>query len=195
MKLMPHFRRELSMAKAGFEKVIASAAEQTARQIELLRLNYQAHQNDQASDAICERMGRFMYESHKLNPEEMTSHATYLACVSEFKRIQTEIKFNERRRYDLREEDVSIKWAEFVESVRKSGMTLETLTLPFQLSPPSMSLKDLGLPQEVLVIAIRRKERFIQPHGGVMVRRGDRLTVLGPPKRIIELIERLASDG
>jgi len=194
MKFMPRFRREISMAKAGFEKVIASAAEQTARQVEILRLNYQAHQNDQALEGVLERMGRFMYESQKADPDTLIHEPACESLIAEFKRIQTEIKFNERRRYDLREEDVSTKWAEFVETVRKSGMTLDTITLPHDLTPPSMSVQALSLPQEVLVIAIQRKGRFIQPHGGAIVRRGDRLTVLGPPKRIIQLLERLASS-
>jgi Trk K+ transport system NAD-binding subunit len=53
-------------------------------------------------------------------------------------------------------------------------------------------LQELSLPQGILVIAIQRKERFIQPHGGVMLRRGDRLTLLGPPQQMIQVLERFA---
>jgi NhaP-type Na+/H+ and K+/H+ antiporter len=96
----------------------------------------------------------------------------------------------ERRRYDLQEENVSTKWAEFVESVYRNGMTLDSLVLPFHLNPPSLTLQSLALPQGVLVIAIQRQGKFIQPHGGVLLERGDRLTLLGPPQQIIQVLER-----
>jgi TrkA-C domain len=192
MRFMPHFRREMSTAWSGFEKVVVSAAEQTARQVEIVRLSYQIHEHEQAMEAVVERMGRFLYESQKMDANAILQHPTSQACLSELNRLQGELKFIERRRYDIREENVTTKWAEFVESVHKSGMTLESLTLPFHLKPPSMTLKELSLPQSILVIAIQRKERFIQPHGGVMLKRGDHLTILGPPQQIIQVLDRFA---
>lgn len=190
MKLMRHFRRELSIAWAGLEKVVVTAAEQTARQVEILRLSFQIHEHERLLDGVFELMGRFLYESQENHPDTLTAHPTCRSCISEFKRLQNELKFIERRRYDLKEENVTTKWTEFVESVYKSGMTLEFLILPFHLKPPSMTLQELSLPQGILVIAIQRKERFIQPHGGVMLRRGDRLTLLGPPQQMIQVMER-----
>jgi hypothetical protein len=192
MKLMRHFRREVSIAWAGLEKVVVSAAEQTARQVDVLRLSYQIHEQEQLLDAVFERMGQFLHEFQGKELETLTAHPTCQSCFSEFKRLQSQLKFIERRRYDLREENVTTKWAEFVESVYKSGMTLEFLILPFHLKPPSMTLQELSLPQGILVIAIQRKERFIQPHGGVMLRRGDRLTLLGPPQQMIQVLARFA---
>jgi TrkA-C domain len=192
MKLMPHFRRQMNMAWSGFEKVVVSAAEQTARQVEILRLSYQIHEHERMVEAVMERMGRFLYDSQKMGAEAVLRHPTSQACLSELNRLQRELKFIERRRYDIREENVATKWAEFVESVHKSGMTLESLTLPVHLKPPSLTLKELSLPQSILVIAIQRKERFIQPHGGVMLKRGDRLTILGPPQQIILVLDRFA---
>ncbi len=192
MKFLPRFRRELSIAWAGLEKVVVSAAEQTARQVDVLRLSFQIHEQERLMDSVFERMGRFLRESQGKDLDALTAHPTCQSCFSEFKRLQSELKFIERRRYDLREENVTTKWAEFVESVYKSGMTLEFLILPFHLKPPSMTLQELSLPQGILVIAIQRKERFIQPHGGVMLRRGDRLTLLGPPQQMIQILERFA---
>jgi hypothetical protein len=190
MKLMRHFRRELSIAWAGLEKVVVTAAEQTARQVEILRLSFQIHEHERLMDGVFERMGRCLYEFQGNHPDTLAAHPTCRSCISEFKRLQNELKFIERRRYDLKEENVTTKWAEFVESVYKSGMTLEFLILPFHLKPSSMTLQELSLPQGILVIAIQRKERFIQPHGGVMLRRGDRLTLLGPPQQMIQVMER-----
>lgn len=192
MKLMRHFRREISIAWSGLEKIVMTAAEQTARQVEVLRLSFQIHDKEQLMDGVFERMGRFLSEFQGNDADRLAGHPTCQSCLSEFKRLQNELKFVERRRYDLREENVTTKWAEFVESVYKSGMTLEFLILPFHLKPPSMTLQELSLPQGILVIAVQRKERFIQPHGGVMLRRGDRLTLLGPPQQMIQVLERFA---
>lgn len=192
MRLTQLLRREMSIAWSGLEKVVVSAAEQTARQAEILRLSFKIHDREKTLDAVFERMGRFLHESQEMDQDALTAHSTCQACFSEFNRLQGELKFIERRRYDLREENVTTKWAEFVESVYKSGMTLESLTLPFQMKPPSMTLQALALPQGVLVIAIQRKERFIQPHGSVLLRRGDRLTLLGPPQQIIQVLERFS---
>ncbi|MBI3995874.1 MAG: hypothetical protein HY349_07850 [Nitrospirae bacterium] len=193
MRLSQLLRREMSIAWSGLEKVVVSAAEQTARQAEILRLSFKIHDREKALDAVFERMGRFLRESQEMDQGALTAHSTCQACFSEFKRLQGELKFIERRRYDLQEENVTTKWAEFVESVYKSGMTLESLTLPFHMKPPSMTLQEMALPQGVLVIAIQRKERFIQPHGSVLLRRSDRLTLLGPPQQIIQVLERFRS--
>lgn len=192
MKLVPHFRREIRIAWAGLEKVVVSAAEQTARQVEVLRVSFQIHERERLMDAVFKRMGRFLHEFQGKNVDVLTTHPTCQSCFSEFKRLQSELKFIERRRQDLREENVTTKWVEFVESVYKSGMTLDLLVLPFHLKPSSMTLQELSLPQGIFVIAIQRKERFIQPHGGVMLRRGDRLTLLGPPQQILLVLERFA---
>jgi len=193
MKLIPNLRREMSIVWAGLEKVVVSAAEQTARQVEVLRLSFKIHEQEQLMDGVFERMGRFLHESQGKDMEALVKHTTFQQCVSEFKRLQNELNFVERRRYDLREENVSTKWAEFVESVYKSGMTLEFLILPFHMKPAAMTLQELSLPQSILVIAIQRNERFIQPHGGVLLKRGDRLTLLGPPPQIILALERFSS--
>jgi hypothetical protein len=193
MKLIPNLRREMSIVWAGLEKVVGSAAEQTARQVEVLRLSFKIHEQERLMDAVFEQMGRFFHGSQGKDMETLIKHSTFQHCFSEFKRLQNELNFVERRRYDLREENVSTKWAEFVESVYKSGMTLEFLILPFHLKPAAMTLQELSLPQGILVIAIQRNERFIQPHGGVLLKRGDRLTLLGPPPQIIQVLERFSS--
>ncbi|HET6466657.1 MAG TPA: TrkA C-terminal domain-containing protein [Nitrospiria bacterium] len=192
MKFVQRFRREIGLAWTSLEKVFVSTAEQTARQIEILRLSYQIHEHERALAAVFERMGRFLYEFREKNLEAITDHSTSQSCLSDFKRIQSELTYIERKRYDLQEENVSTKWAEFVESVYKSGMTLESIVLPFHLSPPSLTLQALMLPPKVLVIAVQRQERFIQPHGGVVLKRGDRLTLLGPPEQIVQVVERFA---
>lgn len=192
MKLIPNLRREMSIVWAGLEKVVVSASEQTARQVEVLRLSFKIHQQERLMDAVFEQMGRLLHESQGKEMETIIKHPTFQHCMSEFKRLQNELNFIERRRYDLREENVSTKWAEFVESVYKSGMTIEFLILPFHLKPAAMTLQELSLPQGILVIAIQRNERFIQPHGGVLLKRGDRLTLLGPPPQIIQVLDRFS---
>jgi len=190
MKLTQRFRREIGLAWTGLEKLVVSTAEQTSRQMEILRLSFQIHEQERAMDAVFERMGRFLYEFHEKNMEEILAHEVSQSSLSDFKRLQSQLKFMERRRYDLQEENVSTKWAEFVESVYRNGMTLDSLVLPFHLNPPSLTLESLALPQGVLVIAIQRQGKFIQPHGGVSLERGDRLTLLGPPQQIIQVLER-----
>ncbi|MBI3597741.1 MAG: hypothetical protein HY203_11390, partial [Nitrospirae bacterium] len=106
MKLTQRFRREIGLTWAGIEKVVVSTAEQTARQMEILRLSYQIHEQERALAAVFEQMGRFLYESHEKNTEAILAHAISQSCLSDFKRLQSELKFTERRRYDLQEENV-----------------------------------------------------------------------------------------
>jgi Trk K+ transport system NAD-binding subunit len=192
MKLTQRFRREIGLAWAGLEKVVVSTAEQTARQVEIQRLSFKIHEQEQAVAEVFERMGRFLYESHEKNMEAVLADVVSQSCLSDFKQLQSELKFMERRRYDLQEENVATKWAEFVESVYKNGMTIESLVLPFHLNPADLTLQSLALPQGVLVIAIQRHGKFVQPHGAVLLERGDRLTLLGPPQLIIQVLERFS---
>lgn len=192
MKLRQVFRREIGLAWAGFEKVIVSTAEQTSRQVESLRLSIQIHEQERDILAVFERMGRFLYDCHVKNLQTIGNQEVPQTCLSDFKRLQRNLKFIEEKRYGLQEDNVSTKWEEFVESVYKSGMTIETVILPFHLNPPSLTLKSLALPARVLVIAIQRQEKFIQPHGGVILERGDRLTLLGPPPQITQVLQRFA---
>ncbi|MBI3609729.1 MAG: TrkA C-terminal domain-containing protein [Nitrospirae bacterium] len=193
MKFMQPFRREIGIVWAGLEKVVVSAAEQTTRQVEIARLSFGIHEYERQLDNIFERMGRFLYECQAKEINAVADDSICRSSLSEYKRLQNELKLIERRRYDLKEENVAAQWAEFIESVHRSGMTLDSVILPFHLKPSTITLQELALPTGILVIAIQRKERFIQPHGTVMLNRGDRLTLLGPPQQMIQVMERFSS--
>ena len=55
------------------------------------------------------------------------------------------------------------------------------------------SLKDVQLPPDVLVLLIRRNDRFIVPRGNTRLETDDILTLMGTPDGIRESEEQLAS--
>jgi basic amino acid/polyamine antiporter, APA family len=49
-------------------------------------------------------------------------------------------------------------------------------------------LNELTLPGNTLVAMVRRGDRTIVPHGDTLLREGDRLTVIGSPEHVAELL-------
>ena len=65
--------------------------------------------------------------------------------------------------------------------------------LPVPQNSIGQSLKDVQLPSGVLVLLIRRNDRFIVPRGNTRLETDDILTLMGTPDAIRESEERLAS--
>ncbi len=197
MNFLQYLRRRTTLAWLIVEKSFSAVVEETVRQVELIKLSSRMQDCERQMDAVYEKLGIFLYEAHGqgLKEQAMASHAVSQSSLSEFQRLQTELKLIGQRRYILKEEEAATHWAEFVEAVHKNGMTLETLILPVHLKPPTTTLRDLNLPSGVLVIAIQRNERFIQPHGPVRVERGDRLTLLGSPALLDQVTKRFAQSS
>lgn len=54
-------------------------------------------------------------------------------------------------------------------------------------------IRDVDWPANTLVALVRRNDHAIFPRGGTRLRRGDRLTIIGPPEEVEELFDRYAS--
>lgn len=197
MKFTQRLQWKFSLAWMSIQKIFTSIAEQTARHVEIARLSFQIRNGEQQMDHVFEQVGRFFYESYGkgLDMNAITAHAICQTSLAEYKRLQTELKTVEQRRDALKEEAGVTPWTAFAEWAQKNGMTLDSLIIPVHLKPPSLTLQELALPHGVLVIAIQRKERFIQPHGSVLLKRGDRLTLLGPFSLIAQVIQKFSSPS
>jgi len=63
--------------------------------------------------------------------------------------------------------------------------------LPVPKDRIGQALKDLHLPNGVLVLLIRRDDRFVVPRGNTMLEANDVLTLMGTPEAIRESEEQL----
>ena len=64
--------------------------------------------------------------------------------------------------------------------------------LPISENRVGQTLKDLGLPNGVLVLLIRRDDRFVVPRGNTRLEANDVLTLMGTPEAIRESEEQLS---
>lgn len=53
-----------------------------------------------------------------------------------------------------------------------------------------LAVRDLHLPDDVLILGIRRRKQWIMPHGYTMLRRNDEVTFLGKPDSLTEVQRR-----
>ncbi len=53
-----------------------------------------------------------------------------------------------------------------------------------------MTIHDMSLPEDTLLAMIRRRGQLVVPHDDTVIERGDRLTILGSPRDIIDLRHR-----
>ena len=53
-----------------------------------------------------------------------------------------------------------------------------------------MTIEEMALPESTLAAMIRRRGQLIVPHDGTVIQAGDRLTILGSPRNIIDLRHR-----
>ena len=67
--------------------------------------------------------------------------------------------------------------------------------LPISANLVGQTLKDLGLPNGVLVLLIRRDDRFVVPRGNTRLEANDILTLMGTPEAIRKSEEQLNSES
>lgn len=194
MKPLQILRRKITLGWSAVGQIFGSIADQTALQMEIMKLSFQIVDHERRLDGIYEKTGRFLYEGQLkgMEPDDLSTHSVCRSGLEDMEKTARNLKYLEKEHYTLKEPTVS-HWASFVASVKKTGMTVDSMILPPDHRPASIMLKDLSLPQGVLVIIIQRKERFIQAHGDVVLKRGDRLTLLGPPSQVSEVIQRFPS--
>ena len=197
MRLGEDFRRRMLISLMVVKESFLAIAERISRQIEYTRLSFKARDCTRRTESLFDRIGRFLFDVHaEQSPlSDILAHPTYLSGVSEYKQLEFELKTIEQKHYTLKEEDLVLHWTDFVNAFHKSGMTIESLLLPSSLKPVPFTLKDLSLPQGILVIAIQRKQEFIQPHEAVTLKRGDRLFLLGAPSLMGPVLERFAAPS
>jgi Trk K+ transport system NAD-binding subunit len=53
-----------------------------------------------------------------------------------------------------------------------------------------LAVRDLYLPDDVLILGIRRRKQWIMPHGYTMLRHNDEVTFLGKPDSLTEVQRR-----
>lgn len=79
---------------------------------------------------------------------------------------------------------------EFIPAVGEESRVCD-LVVPVGAQAAGMTIRDLGLPRNVLVILIERNGNQIVPSGATVIREGDHLRVLADPTQLNELNTRL----
>lgn len=79
---------------------------------------------------------------------------------------------------------------EFIPAVGEESRVCD-LVVPVGAQAASMTIRDLGLPRNVLVILIERNGKQIVPSGATVIREGDHLRVLADPAQLDELNTQL----
>jgi len=69
-------------------------------------------------------------------------------------------------------------------------LVVEVLREGASSSLAGMTIHDMGLPESTLAAMIRRRGQLVVPHDDTVIEQGDRLTILGSPRDIIDLRHR-----
>ena len=131
---------------------------------------------------------------------EMPVYALFM-LISDEEKARQHLRMLAQLAVSVDEEDFVERWRAAKNEQALKEMLLRDerfLSLTLRAGTPTgefigKPLREVPLPENTLVVMIRRGHRTLIPHGNTVLRDGDRLTIIGDPKEIRTLYRRYVS--
>lgn len=160
-------------------EAILAVAERVAQRVQVGKLQLRAEEAEARLQRSYEALGECLYRSRSGPPHEAfaTDEALPLtARIREEQQLLQELRNRLASHYD---DLLVVPLVRLQEDLRDGGGTIERVTISPGAHADGKRLADLGLPDTVRLVALRRGESLLIPFGGLLLQAGDQLTVLG----------------
>src|SRR5881628_2600983 len=164
MNLFQSTSRALSISLDGLKEAVMNVAERVARRVQVAKLQFQADDAEARLRHAYESLGQCLYATHTAQaPETPTGlDAALPVCES--------IRAEQRTLQAIRDR---------LASQHEEGLTVPLIRLHEDLQADGRRLAELSLPDTVGIVLVRRGDAVLFPHGEVVLRAGDQVTLIG----------------
>ena len=180
MNLFQSTSRALSISLDGLKEAVMSVAERVARRVQVTKLQFQAEEAEARLRHAYEALGQCLYTTHTAqSPETPTGIDAALPVCESIRAEQRTLQAIRDRLASQHEEGLTVPLIRLHEDLQAGGGTLEHITIAPGLGADGRRLAELSLPDSVGIVLVRRGDAVLFPHGEVVLRAGDQVTLIG----------------
>ena len=180
MNLFQSTSRALSISLDGLKEAVMSVAERVARRVQVTKLQFQAEEAEARLRHAYEALGQCLYTTHTAqSPEAPTGIDAALPVCESIRAEQRTLQAIRDRLASQHEEGLTVPLIRLHEDLQAGGGTLEHITIAPGLGADGRRLAELSLPDTVGIVLVRRGDAVLFPHGEVVQRAGDQVTLIG----------------
>jgi hypothetical protein len=191
MNLLRWTQRTLSLSLDGFREAILAIAERVAARVRVGKLQLLTEDAEARLQQAYEALGQRLHQSRHMSPEEAASvDATLTARIRQKQQVLQALRDRLASQFD---DQLIAPLSLLQEDLQEGGGTVERVTISPGTQADGRCLGELGLPETVRLVALRRGESLLIPSGNVIFKAGDEITVLGARSDVLQVHKILRS--
>jgi uncharacterized protein with PhoU and TrkA domain len=172
---------------------IAELSEKTSEVASITRHKFELNNLQKSVDNEYKNLGelcRKLYASRK----KVSLEKTFLEQVAKIDQLMEE-SAKKTAEYDELRKSHSGSYIinKLSDELAKGDATIDQFVIPAQSSAVNKTLKELILPKNALISAVKRKEEIIIPDGGTKLLEGDSVTIIGKRADVEKLIKKFTA--
>ncbi len=178
-----YFKDNILIRFVGFRETLFAVAELIYEKMEIYRCILEKRQLEKDLNYQFARLGEFVY-SRGGSPQALDMDPRMMELSNLTKRLET----MEHHLSELKNSQLQTTTMDLYRELVRGGKQLEWLDLLVNHPWCDQRVKDIGLPLGVLCILISRHGTVLIPNGETILKAGDRLTFLGSPIALQEML-------
>ena len=189
---MPSFRylkENLLIRYVGFKESLFAVAELIYEKMEIYRCILENSQLEKDLNHQFARLGKLVYNGRG-SPKSVEVDP----IITELSNLTKRLKTMEQHLSDLKSSQLQTTTMNLYKELVRGGKQLEWFDLLVNHPWCDQKVKDINLPLGVLCILISRHGSVLIPRGETILKAGDRLTFLGAPSMLKEMLNHPLSN-
>ena len=180
MSIFQSTLRTLSISFDGAKEAVMAVAERVARRVQVTKLQLQAEDAEARLRQSYESLGQRLYAVHATRSPEALREVDDALPLCEGIRAEQRTLQEIRDRLASRYDDVLVvPLIRLQEDLQTGGGTIERVTITPNARADGRPLSDVGFPESVRIVLIRRNDSLMFPSAQLILRAGDQVTVIG----------------
>ena len=176
------------------QEIFIKISERTSDVTALAKLKYELASSPKQLDVEALKLGRVVLTLHQ-SGEFSPKNKTFQKHLKKFEELDSTIKMKQDDYEQLKKKHsgnyVIEKLSEDLSSV---NAIIDQVIISNQSNVVNKLLKDILLPKEALVSAIKRDEEVIIPDGNTQLKTGDQVIVIGKKDDVEKVVKRFAAN-
>ena len=169
-----------------------AVAERVARRVQVTKLQLQAEDAEARLRQAYESLGQRLYAVHATRSPEALREVDDALPLCEGIRAEQRALQEIRDRLASRYDDVLIvPLIRLQEDLQAGGGTIERVTMTPNAQADGKPLSDVGLPESVRIVLVRRNDSLLFPSTQLILRAGDQVTIIGNRSALPDAIQSL----
>ncbi len=182
----------------GFEaiqKLYSQVEEKTSEASTIVKLKMEISKIRKQIQQEKTELGRQTFELSQKKGAKLTRSALaeQVEKISELEKQLEKMTFE----YDKLRKNMSDSYIvdKLSQDLENSGATIDLFIVPDDSSITNKTLKEITLPKDVLITAVKKGNKVIIPDGNTKLESGDQVTILGKVEDVEKTIKKFVSDN